>query len=239
MKYKPFTNLLGFIIAGMFVLAGLAIQPVEANTDGHLILKMFADKAAKEFKQPEKQAEPFMLNGIFIGQDHDSGAGPIIMGMRSRALQQHHPAYIAAVLNYIVRDFMWLYDLKGKIMTYKGFNFVLCDKDDKVIAIFFGGFESDLNHPELIPEPPLTLAKLAARFKDLQGIKAKPKYGFLPNNASKAAYWILDDCAVFVFDNLTIQIFKKTPKLLKSISPVPVNKIRKRKTKPKVKQVDL
>jgi hypothetical protein len=249
MKYKPFTNLLGFIIAGMFVLAGLAIQPVEANTDGHMIIKMFADKAVKEFKQPEKKPEPFKLNGLYIGQDHgkdrSTGAGSIIMNMLTRSNVEHHPAYSAMVMTMIVNDFNWLYGYKGKYFTYKGFNMVLCEADDKVVAIFLGGYDADLDRPELIPKPPegkavAPLEQIAKRFKDLQDIKTEPKYGYLPNQGSKAAYWILDDCAVFVFDNLTIQMFKKTDKLLKSISPVPVNKNRPiKKPKPKFKQVDI
>jgi hypothetical protein len=184
-----------------------------------------------------------MINGIFIGQDHDSGSGPIIHDMLTRSIVDHHPAYISMVTTLLAQDYEWLYELKAKIMTFKGFNFVLCDKDDKTVAVFLGGYDAFLDRPELIPKPPegkriAPLVVIAARFKNLQDIKKQPKYGYLPNNDAKAAYWILDDCAVFVFDNLTIQMFKKTPKLLKSISPVPVNKNRTI-PKPKLKQVDL
>jgi hypothetical protein len=222
-----------FTLIALIALIALPTVTVQAN-NGHALFGIMADRAVKNLATPpkvEKKVEPFMINGLFIGQTYDDAQLILQDHVFTSVFQSYHPAFVQMLLIYLMHDYVFLYGYNTHEFVWTGFNFVLIDaKTRKVVVIFFSGHDASLNHSEIIPETPkgekADLKKFAAKFKDLNDIQQKPKYGYLPNNPYQSAYFEMPDCFVFLFENFTIKVMGKTPKLKKSISPVPVNKNR-------------
>lgn len=225
------------IIAMSFIfLFGWAIgNNACAAHDGEVLFRVLAEKAAKGMQTPEvkeKKVEPFMINGLFIGQKYKAAKQIMTDEIHTSAWENGYtPKFVETMLRFLMRDYRFLFNYDCKKFVWTGWNFVMIDqKTDKVLLIFLGGADATINYPELIPETKddeiPDFDKFVANWMNLNDIKVIPKRGFLPNNPWKSAYWELDDCMVFLFPNFTIQVMGKTPELMKSISPVPVNKNR-------------